>query len=131
MTLIPTLRRLLGTEPTPPAEPVVVQVPVPAPDRRVDLEPDVPRGLTVAAGYAWRLGFIGLGIVGLFLVLAYFSQITVPVALAVLLTAMLHPLVSLLRRWGWPPALVSVLALLLLILVVGGLLNQVLKLIGV
>lgn len=124
MSLIPALRRMFAPEPARPADPVVVHVPVPT-DGRAALEPDIPRGLTVAAGYAWRLGFIGLGIVGLFLVLAYFSQITVPVALAVLLTAMLHPLVSLLRRWGWPPALVSVLALLLLILVVGGLLTFV------
>ncbi len=125
MTLIPTLRRLLGTEPTPPAKPVVVQVPVPAPDRRVDLEPDVPRGLTVAAGYAWRLLLLGVAVVALFQVLAYFSQITVPVGMAILLAAMLYPLVTLLRRWGWPAALSAIVSLLLLVVVVSGLLTFV------
>lgn len=125
MPLIPSLRRLFGPEPAPRVEPVVVHVPVPAEDRRADLEPEIPRGLTVAAGYAWRLGLLGLAVLGLFTVLAYFSQITVPVGLSLLLTAMLYPLVSFLCGRGWPPALVSILALLLLILVVGGLLTFV------
>ncbi|GAA4888607.1 hypothetical protein GCM10025789_01110 [Tessaracoccus lubricantis] len=125
MSLIPALRRLLAPQPPAPAEPVVVHVPVPAEDRRAGLEPDIPRGLTVAAGYAWRLLLLGVAVVALFYALAYFSAISVPVALAVLLTAMLHPLVQLLRRWGWPAALVSIASLLLLILVVAGLLTFV------
>ena len=121
------LSRLFGPAPAPAPEPVVVNVAAPAPavDTRADLEPDIPRGLTVAAGYAWRIGVIGLIGFALFHVLAYFSLIAVPVGLSLLLTAMLYPLVRLLRGWGWPPALVSILSLLFLILVVAGLLTFV------
>lgn len=125
MSLIPALRRLLGPEPVAPAapaEPVIVQVPVPAEDRRADLEPDIPRGLTIAAGYVWRLGLLGVGVWALFQVLAYFSQITVPLGIAILLAAALYPLVSLMRRWGWPPAVAAIVALLFLVVVVIGLL---------
>ncbi len=122
MSIIPALRRLLGPAPATPVEPVIVQVPVPAEDRRADLEPDIPRGLTVAAGYAWRLGLLGVGVWALFQVLAYFSQLTVPLGIAILLAAALYPLVSLLRKWGWPPALAANVALLLLVVVVIGLL---------
>ncbi len=122
MSIIPALRRLLGPAPATPVEPVIVQVPVPAEDRRADLEPDIPRGLTVAAGYAWRLGLLGVGVWALFQVLAYFSQLTVPLGIAILLAAALYPLVSLLRKWGWPPALAAIVALLFLVVVVIGLL---------
>ncbi|MDO5535249.1 MAG: AI-2E family transporter, partial [Propionibacteriaceae bacterium] len=127
MSLIPALRRLLGAEPTPSIapEPVVVQVPVPADDRRADLEPDIPRGVTVAAGYAWRLLFIGVLVVALYWVLSYFSQITVPVGMAILLAAMLYPITTQLRKWKWPPALAAIVSLLGLVLIVLGLLGFV------
>ena len=126
MSLIPALRRVFGPTPPSPVQPVIVQVPqAPEEDKRADLEPEIPRGLTVAAGYAWRLILLGLAVVALFHVLAYFSQITVPVGIAILLAAMLYPVVTLLRRWGWPPALVAIVSLLLLVVVVGGLLTFV------
>lgn len=128
MSLIPSLRRLFAPEPAAPAPapaPVVVEVPVPVDDGRASLEPDVPRGLTVAAGYAWRLGILGVAGFALFQVLAYFSQITVPVGLALLLTAMLYPLVRILRRLSWPPVLIAISVLLFLVVVVVGLLTFV------
>lgn len=127
MSLIPVLRSLFGSTPpaAPPPEPVVVQVPVPVEDRRASLEPDVPRGLTVAAGYAWRLVFIGVAVYALYQVLSYFSQLTVPVGIAILLAAMLYPVTSQLVKWKWHPALASIVALLGLVLVVLGLLGFV------
>ena len=129
MSLLPVLRRLLGPEPR-PAEPIVVQVPVPAApaeptEAKVSLEPDVPRGLTIAAGYAWRLLLLGVGVFALFHVLSFFSQITVPVGMALLLTAMLFPLTELMKKWGWPHALAAIVSLLVLVLVVVGLLGFV------
>lgn len=126
MPLIPALRRLLRVEDH-PAEPIIIQVPVAAPpiETRASLEPDIPRSVTVAAGYAWRLLFIGAAVVAVFQVLAYFSQLTVPLGIAVLLTAMLYPLTSLLKTWKWPPALAAIVSLLLLMVVVLGLLGFV------
>lgn len=125
MSLIASLSRLFAPAPE-RAEPpvVVVQSPPPEPPR-ASLEPDIPRGLTVASGYAWRLLLLGVGVFALFHVLAYFSQLTVPVGLSILLAAMLYPLVGLLRRWGWHPAVAAIVSLLLLVLVVAGLLTFV------
>lgn len=78
----------------------------------------VPAGLEVAAGYTWRVLLVGVGVVALFYALAYFSTVTVPLAIAVLLSAMLSPIVARLRAWGWHPvaaAAVSLLGLALLI----------------
>ncbi|MFZ2429303.1 MAG: AI-2E family transporter [Propioniciclava sp.] len=125
MTLSNALARLFSPrEPAAPApQPIIVQVEQPEPG--VDLAPEIPAGLTVAAGYAWRLLLLGVGVVALFSALGYFSQLTVPLAVAILLTAMLYPVAEQLKRWGWPPALAALAALLLLVLVVAGLLGFV------
>lgn len=126
MSLMPVLRRLLGPEPR-PAEPIIVQVPVSAEpaEPKASLEPDIPRGVTVAAGYAWRLIFIGVAVYALYRVLSYFSQITVPVGMAILLAAMLFPVTTQLKKWKWPPALAAIVSLLGLVIIVLGLLGFV------
>ena len=126
MSLMPVLRRLLGPEPR-PAEPIIVQVPVAAEpaEPRASLEPDIPRGVTVAAGYAWRLIFIGVAVYAVYRVLSFFSQITVPVGMAILLAAMLFPVTTQLKKWKWPPALAAIVSLLGLVIIVLGLLGFV------
>ena len=126
MSLMPVLRRLLGPEPR-PAEPIIVQVPVPAEpvEPKASLEPDIPRGVTVAAGYAWRLIFIGVAVYAVYRVLSFFSQITVPVGMAILLAAMLFPVTTQLKKWKWPPALAAIVSLLGLVIIVLGLLGFV------
>lgn len=126
MSLMPVLRRLLGPEPR-PAEPIIVQVPVPAEpaEPKASLEPDIPRGVTVAAGYAWRLIFIGVAVYAVYRVLSFFSQITVPVGMAILLAAMLFPVTTQLKKWKWPPALAAIVSLLGLVILVIGLLGFV------
>ena len=126
MSLMPVLRRLLGPEPR-PAEPIIVQVPAPAEpaEPKASLEPDIPRGVTVAAGYAWRLIFIGVAVYAVYRVLSFFSQITVPVGMAILLAAMLFPVTTQLKKWKWPPALAAIVSLLGLVIIVLGLLGFV------
>ncbi|WP_282006090.1 AI-2E family transporter [Propioniciclava sinopodophylli] len=123
---MPVLRRLLGPEPR-PAEPIIVQVPAPAEpaEPKASLEPDIPRGVTVAAGYAWRLIFIGVAVYAVYRVLSFFSQITVPVGMAILLAAMLFPVTTQLKKWKWPPALAAIVSLLGLVIIVLGLLGFV------
>ena len=85
----------------------------------------VPRGLDVAAAYAWRVLLLGVAVYAVFQVLGYFSTVTVPLAVAVLLTAMLHPLVERLRAWGWHPIAASAVSVLGMLLLIAGLLTGV------
>lgn len=104
--------------------------PVPGPDEfapaTIPLAPYVPAGLTIAAGFAWRILMVAALALGIFAVLAYFSQLSVPIALAVLLTAMLYPLTQLLiTRWKWNHYLAALVSLLVMFLIVAALLTLV------
>lgn len=131
MSLLPAVLRLFSgadaARPAPPVPPIVVQVQAPTADAapRASLEPEIPRGLTIAAGYAWRLvALTAFGAV-LFTGLQYFSMVTVPVAIAVLITAMLYPVVERLAAWGVPRVLAALIGLVGMLLIVAGLLTFV------
>ncbi|MBX6722610.1 MAG: AI-2E family transporter, partial [Dactylosporangium sp.] len=72
---------------------------------------DVPRGLRIAAAWAWRL--LVLGVVGYFLlhVVALLKHVIVPLAIALLLSALLTPAVITLRRLNVPRSLATALVL--------------------
>ncbi len=91
----------------------------------VDARPEIPNGLTVAAGYAVRLLILGAFGYATFWLLSYFSAVTVPVVMAILIAAMLYPVVSRLRAWGWHPAFAAGLSLLGMVLLVVGALTAV------
>lgn len=80
----------------------------------------VPQGLATASDWAWRLLVIAALVALAWWLLTYFSAVSVPVAIAMLLTALLTPLNRLLRGWGWPPALAATASLLAMGLVVAG-----------
>jgi predicted PurR-regulated permease PerM len=73
-----------------------------------------------ASEWAWRVlvivGFLAL----VWWLLTYFSGVAVPLAVAVLLTALLTPLNHLLRGWKWPPALAAAGCLLAMAAVIVG-----------
>ncbi|MGI8523211.1 MAG: AI-2E family transporter [Nocardioides sp.] len=76
---------------------------------------NVPWGVDAAAAWAWRfLVIAGAGYV-LIRLIGYFALIAVPVAVALLITALAAPLVNRLHRAGLPRQLVSLLT------VIGGL----------
>lgn len=62
----------------------------------------VPRPVQVAASWAWRIIAIGAAVAGVGWGLRYMSELTVPLAVAILLTAMLYPLTKVLMRTGMP-----------------------------
>lgn len=98
---------------------MVVVAPPAAPEPQA--EPETPRGLAIAAGYAWRLlVLVGIGAV-LVMGLQFFSMVTVPVGIAILLTAMLFPVTQRLIAWGWPGWLAALSSLLGMVLLVAGL----------
>lgn len=84
----------------------------------------VPRSVQVAAAWAWRVLLILVAIGVVVVVMAYSKVLWVPVVLALLLTVLLRPLVTLLvERARFPRALASALTVLGLLVVVAGLLT--------
>ncbi|PJJ56809.1 putative PurR-regulated permease PerM [Mumia flava] len=66
------------------------------------MDRDVPYGIRLGAAWSWRLIVIAVVAYGVFLVLGYFSEITVPIAIAVLITALAVPAVDALERLRVP-----------------------------
>jgi len=75
----------------------------------------VPWGLDLAAAWAWRLLIIAAAGYLLLWLVSFFSVITIPLAVALLVSALSWPLVHLLTRIGIPKGLAA------LLVVVGGL----------
>lgn len=75
---------------------------------------EVPWGLDLAAGWAWRLLLIGVASYALLWLLGFFSVVTVPLAVALLISALGRPAVEGLHRLGVPRSLSA------LLLVIGG-----------
>jgi predicted PurR-regulated permease PerM len=60
----------------------------------------VPRGLQVAAAWSWRVLLVAALIGGVLWLTRYLSEVFVPLAVAILLAALLSPVADRLRRWG-------------------------------
>ena len=71
----------------------------------------VPRGLRVAAALGWRLLVVATALWVLGQIIAYLSGIFIPVAVALLLAALLAPAVQQLRRWHVPGGLATAVVL--------------------
>ncbi|MFL6128662.1 MAG: AI-2E family transporter [Mycobacteriales bacterium] len=71
----------------------------------------VPRGLQVAAAWAWRLVVLAAAAWVLLLVVARTQLVLVPVLVALLLSALLQPIAAALAKRGVPPALASALVM--------------------
>ena len=88
-------------------------------------EDAIPLGIRLAAGWSWRLLVLGALVVALFWLITYFSAVTLPVSVAIMLTALLHPAIARLRGWGWPPYVASGVVLLGTILVISAIFTGV------
>jgi len=89
------------------------------PRRAVAAGTDVHHGLLVAAAYAWRVIVVAVAVYLLFVVLAKLTLIAVAVFVALVITALLRPLVDLLAR-ALPRTLGVAMALLLTLVAIGG-----------
>jgi predicted PurR-regulated permease PerM len=85
----------------------------------------VPTGLRVSAALAWRFIVIIAALYALIWLAGYFSQLMVPVAIALLLAALMAPGVERLTKWGVPRGLSTVIVLIGGVAIVGGLLTFV------
>ncbi len=72
----------------------------------------VPRGLQIAASWAWRVLIVGALLYYLGRVAAHLSEVVIPVAIAVLLTALLAPVSRRMRGWGVPGGLATAITVL-------------------
>ncbi len=68
----------------------------------------VPWGLDLTAAWAWRLIIIAAAGYGIFWLIAYLSVITLPLVIALLLTALASPAVNALTRLGVPRGLAAI-----------------------
>jgi putative heme transporter len=116
------------TEPEPPAEPTVI------PPNAAERSVPVPRGLEIAAAWSWRVILVVILLWGVIWLGRYLSEVLIPVAVAILLTALMLPVANALKqgRWGLPRGaataitVIGAMALIVgvLILIVGQIARQ-------
>jgi predicted PurR-regulated permease PerM len=109
--------------PSPPPPPIVVAST--SVSHRDDL--DVPRGLRVAGAWAWRILLLVAAGVAVIWVMARLQLVVVPLLIAILLSALLSPLVGLLRRVGVPKSLATGIVLVAGLAAVVGVLTLVIS----
>ncbi len=80
----------------------------------------VPRWLQRAAGWSWRLLLVGIVIYLAFRVASVLRLVVLPCVAALLLTALLHPLLSRFRRLGLPALAATWCTLLIAVAILAG-----------
>lgn len=75
----------------------------------------VPVGMQVAASWAWRLIVIGVAVAAVIWLVTQISMIVVPVLIAILLAALLQPIVTWATRAGLPRGVGVLLAIIVLL----------------
>jgi predicted PurR-regulated permease PerM len=91
------------------------------PDRKRVVEESIPIAVEIAGQWAWRLlAIIGLLVVFGLLIISL-REIVVPFMIALLISGLLAPFKSFLMRHRWPKWLAVLIAMLLAVIVLGGL----------
>lgn len=90
----------------------------------------LPKPVQIASSWAWRLLVIAAAVAAVGWVLRYLSEVTIPVAVAILLTAMLQPLMRLFLRLNAPRGLAVLLSIVVGLLLVGGVLTGIVAVIA-
>jgi predicted PurR-regulated permease PerM len=94
-----------------------------SPVREPDLSgsSSVPRGMRVAAAWSWRILLVAAVVALLVFLVVQLRLIVIPLLIAVLVSALLKPVVDLLVRHRWPKGLAIALAMVGTLAVVSGL----------
>ncbi|MFT4189396.1 MAG: AI-2E family transporter [Aeromicrobium sp.] len=82
----------------------------------------VPRGVDIATQWAWRLIVLAVAGYGLLWLVRYFSEITVPLTVALLGTALMVGMVDWLERHGVHRLLATIMVLVTVVIALAGLL---------
>jgi len=88
---------------------------------------DVPRGLRIAAAWAWRLLLLVIALLAVLFVVAKLQLVVVPLVIAVLLSALLSPLIGYLLRAKVPRTLATTIVMITGIAAVAGVLTLVIN----
>lgn len=97
----------------------------PATESTSDVTELVPRGMRVTAALSWRFIVVIAALYVIIWLAGYFSAIVIPVAIALLLSALMAPGVDRLGKWGVPRSAAAALVMIAGIGAVGGLLTFV------
>lgn len=95
---------------------------LPKPD---DITGFIPRGLRISAALAWRFIVVVAALYAVVWVVGYLSVVVIPLSIALLLSALLAPLVSKLVAARFPRGLATAIVLIAGLAVLGGLLTFV------
>ncbi|MDO5499779.1 MAG: AI-2E family transporter [Propionibacteriaceae bacterium] len=95
--------------------------------RATEFDRVVPRGLQIAASWAWRVLLVAALAAGLGWLIRFLSAVTIPLAIGILLTAGLLPIAHRLMKWGLPRPLSAVITLVGGLLVVSALLTLIIS----
>jgi predicted PurR-regulated permease PerM len=101
-----------------PGAPTEAVVPPPAPN---GVDENIPSGLRLAAAWSWRMIVIAAAIGAVLFLVVQLRFIVIPLLVAVLVSALLVPLVGVLTRHRWPKGLAVAVALIGTLTVVAGL----------
>ena len=97
--------------------------------KTAEFDVTVPRGLHVAAAWSWRVILVVILLWGIAWLVRYLSEVFIPVAVAILLTALMLPVANTLKqgRWGLPRAAATaitvigaVASIVAVLIVIGG-----------
>ena len=81
----------------------------------------LPKGIVIASAWSWRLLVIFAALAVILFIGSRISEVLIPFAVALLIGALLVPIVNSLKRKGWPKPLAIITSLLGVIIVIGGL----------
>ncbi|MCU1408746.1 MAG: family transporter [Microbacteriaceae bacterium] len=84
---------------------------------------NIPPGLRLAGAWSWRLLVIGAAIAAFLFLVVQLKLIVIPVLVAVLVSALLVPLVTFLVRHKWPKALAVAVVMVGTLAVIAGLIT--------
>ncbi|RZS37661.1 putative PurR-regulated permease PerM [Herbihabitans rhizosphaerae] len=93
----------------------------------VDVTGYVPNGMRIGAALAWRFIAVIAALWVLVWLVGYFSHLTIPIAIALLLAALMAPGVSRLVRWKVPRGLATAIIMIVGLALVGGVLTFVIS----
>lgn len=85
----------------------------------------VPRGFRIGASWAWRLIVIVIMVAGIGWLFRYLSEVTIPIAVAILLAALISPVANWFNRRRFPRALSAALAMIIGVILVSGTLTLI------